>query len=222
MSLLWKPRVFIDISHGYRATCGDKDCIKKEYTRVQTLSRKENSDRWIKQSNTVKELFKNQEYKEKWEIGRKIMLGRKEYHENLSNSLIKSWESPSEEMLKTLGSRGIKSKVYSPYENKDISLDSTWEEKFFNICIKDINIKSVIRSPFTIKYINPIDNKYHNYIPDFLIEYNNGAKELIEIKPKYLLNDPIVKSKEYSAINYCENNNIKYKFITEDDIFKIP
>ena len=214
-----KPRKFIDISHGYRTTCGDRDCISKEYTRVQRVSKEKNEDRWIKQSNTIKELYKNPEYREKWETGRKSMLEREDYHENLSKSLIKTWESPSEEMINAQRSRGIKSKTYSPYEDKDISFDSTWEEKFFNICIKDMSIKIVIRSPFTIKYINPIDNKFHNYIPDFFIEYKNGTKELIEVKPKYLLNDIIVKSKEYSAIEYCKNNNINYRFVTEDDIF---
>lgn len=133
---------------------------------------------------------------------------------------LKSWSNPTDKMKNSNSySTGIKSKIYSPYENRWISLDSNWEKLFFFKMDNNPNVKSVIRVPFTIKYINPNDNDWHNYLPDFLVEYNNGKKELIEIKPNYLLTDPIVKAKESYSIKYCSENNLSYKFITEDHLF---
>lgn len=132
----------------------------------------------------------------------------------------KSWSNPTERMKENCGKyRSIKESVFSQYENKIIILDSWWEVKFFNDCINNPSIKSVLREPITIKYIKPTDGEWHSYFPDFLVEYNNGKKELIEIKPNYLLTDPIVKAKESYSIKYCSENNLSYKFITEDHLF---
>jgi hypothetical protein len=53
------------------------------------------------------------------------------------------------------------------------------------------------------------DNNIKNYFADYII--NN--KYLVEIKPKKLHSSYIVQLKAKAAIEYCKNNNLKYKLI---------
>lgn len=39
------------------------------------------------------------------------------------------------------------------------------------------------QEPFCIQYIKPLDNKAHRYFIDMFIEFVNGSKVIIEIKP---------------------------------------
>jgi hypothetical protein len=61
---------------------------------------------------------------------------------------------------------------------------------------------------FQIKY-KDWEGKIRNYYPDFFI----NDSFLVEIKPKKLWNNKIVKLKKTQAENFCKNNNIKYKLI---------
>lgn len=113
---------------------------------------------------------------------------------------------------------GIKSKTFSVYEGKSISFDSNLEREFFFKFSNNINVRSIIREPFSIKYINPDDGRVHKYTPDFLIIYWNSYMEVVEVKPKSQLTDPVVKVKASFAIGYCMSKGLNYRFITEDDL----
>ncbi len=89
-----------------------------------------------------------------------------------------------------------------------------------------------------IKYYNPITKKFHRYFPDFIIKTTNNEKFMIEIKPYRQLTPPKMptkKSKSYmresleyiknkakwsAAKEYCDDNGLKFKFITEKDLGK--
>lgn len=114
---------------------------------------------------------------------------------------------------------------------------SSWERKFCIYCENTPQIINWSSEPCEIKYFHPINQKYHRYYPDFLIKMDNGQIFLIEIKPQHQLEDPILpkrktkkaminfhKAKEtwlmnmakFDAANkFCENNNWKFKIITE-------
>ena len=131
-------------------------------------------------------------------------------------------------------------KKYEGNPNK-IMCRSLWERKFCKFLDEH---KQIIRWSFEqikIPYISPIDNKQHFYIPDFLIERKNkdGSIDtlLIEIKPekqtmppikgkkskKTIINESITyeinKQKWSSAQEFCKKHNLKFKLITEKDIF---
>ena len=63
---------------------------------------------------------------------------------------------------------------------------SSWERKFMDYCCTN---SSVIwwTSEYPIKYISPIDKRYHNYFVDFIICVKRKGNEnkiiLIEVKP---------------------------------------
>jgi hypothetical protein len=124
---------------------------------------------------------------------------------------------------------------------KIISCRSLWERKFCKYL--DTN-KNIIRWAFEslkIPYLSPIDNKMHNYIPDFIIETKDkgGTIEtiIVEIKPKKQTKKPemgkkkkntflqesmiykVNEAKWKSASNFCKDKNIKFKILTEEDLF---
>ena len=57
-----------------------------------------------------------------------------------------------------------------------------------------------------------------NYLPDFLVEYQDGRKIVEEVKPAGLLTDEDVKAKAEAASEYFGVQGIGYKIITEQDI----
>lgn len=54
-----------------------------------------------------------------------------------------------------------------------------------------------------------------NYLPDFLVEYNDGNKELHEGKGLPLLFWDSTKAKRAAAQEWCKKHNMKYKVITQ-------
>jgi len=71
--------------------------------------------------------------------------------------------------------------------------------------------KSAECRDYRIQYIHGGVNR--TYTADFILE----DKIMIEVKPHKLRNSNIVKLKEAAAIDWCSNNNMKYKIITERD-----
>lgn len=70
---------------------------------------------------------------------------------------------------------------------------SLWERSFAKYC--DANNK-IIRwgvEPFSIPYYDIGQNKNRRYYPDFYVEYSDGRKYLIEIKPDYETKPPKAK-----------------------------
>ena len=54
-----------------------------------------------------------------------------------------------------------------------------------------------------------------NYLPDFLVEYNDGSKELHEGKGLPLLFWESTKAKRAVAQEWCKQHGMKYKVITQ-------
>ena len=87
-----------------------------------------------------------------------------------------------------------------------------------------------------IRYYSPLDNKYHRYFPDFVVKTVSGDKYMIEIKPSRQVGKPKApkkKTKSYmresfeyiknqakwsAAKQYCEDNGMQFKIITEKDL----
>jgi len=113
---------------------------------------------------------------------------------------------------------------------------SGWELAFMRFCDNNDNIVSWASESLVIPYRHPLTGKPTRYIPDFLIQYKNRHNqvitELIEIKPKkqsVLESKASNRDKAIVAINYakwdaaskwCARNGLKFRVITEDDIFR--
>jgi len=75
--------------------------------------------------------------------------------------------------------------------------------------------KSVESKDYKIPYI--IDGKERNYFCDFLIK----DKQLTEIKPKNLRRSKQVLAKEDAAIKWCNEHNLVYKIICDNEFDKL-
>ena len=115
---------------------------------------------------------------------------------------------------------------------------SSWEMAFMRFCDSRPDVIRWSSEGLKIPYRHPFTNQYTNYVPDFLIEYidKNGKKhvELIEIKPSTQSTMETARSRadqQAVAINaakwtaaqeWCARKGIKFKVITEDQIFRKP
>ena len=118
----------------------------------------------------------------------------------------------------TAGKRKGKRGDYKPLKSdKVIRYLSTWELKFMKMCdlSKDILEIDTVES---IPYV--YSGKDHMYIPDFKLKLDTGFTVIIEIKPKNLINDPVVIAKRITAKKYCRKMGYKYITLTEIELFK--
>ena len=117
--------------------------------------------------------------------------------------------------VKPTSKTGYKQGYYKPiYESKYIGSDpiiyrSSWERKFCHWCDHNEEVIHWVSEPFSIKYFNILDKKYHNYYPDFYVKMKKEGiiqEYVVEIKPKAQLQKPkLPKRKTQKAIK-----NFKY------------
>ena len=112
---------------------------------------------------------------------------------------------------------------------------SGWEHAFMRFLDNNDNVHQWASESISIPYRNPVTGKQSMYVPDFLITYktrnNTLVAELVEIKPK---KQSIIESKMSErdrmivAVNYAKwdaatkwanRNGLKFRVITEDDLF---
>jgi hypothetical protein len=90
---------------------------------------------------------------------------------------------------------------------------SSWEKKFCHWCDHNESVISWVSEPFSIKYFNLLDQKFHKYFPDFYVKMVKGdiiEEYLVEIKPKAQLQKPsLPKRKTAKSIA-----NFKYGYET--------
>ncbi len=113
---------------------------------------------------------------------------------------------------------------------------SSWELAFMRMCDTHPNIHKWASENIKIPYRSPLDGKYHNYIPDFMIQYTdkNGSAhvELIEIKPsnqttmenarngRNQIQVALNAAKWTAAQEWCKRKGIRFKVLNEDQIFQ--
>lgn len=70
-----------------------------------------------------------------------------------------------------------------------------------------------------IPYVsNKKTGKTRNYIPDFLINWEDGLIEVVEIKPKKKLASAIVKKKILAGESWCITNGLGWRVLTEEGL----
>lgn len=112
---------------------------------------------------------------------------------------------------------------------------SSWEMMFFSFCDNNPAILKWASESIHIPYRNPLTGKQTIYIPDVFIVYQNKhgqqIAELIEIKPSAQTNLQEARSikdkarvvinqaKWTAATHYCKRMGIKFRVITEAELF---
>ena len=117
---------------------------------------------------------------------------------------------------------------------------SSWERRFCNYCDLNENILEWGSEEFYIKYVSPVDNRFHRYYPDFIIKVKESTGKLktyvVEVKPFKQTKPPIQKkrvTKSYlyecktyavnqakwrAAEDWCKDRKIEFKIITEQEL----
>lgn len=106
---------------------------------------------------------------------------------------------------------------YSNKNNKEIAFDSSYEMRYYQILEDDDNIKCYYRSGLKLTYI--LGNIVKTYNPDLIVEFLDGEKELIEIKPDRRLAEIEIVAKHNVAKEYCIRNNMNFRIVTEEHLF---
>ena len=113
---------------------------------------------------------------------------------------------------------------------------SGWELTFMIFCDTNDKIINWASESIVIPYMHPFKGKRTNYIPDFFIVYQDKFgktnAELIEIKPKAqsIITEKVQNARQqavvainhakwYSAKAYCKAQGMKFRVVTEDDLF---
>jgi len=113
---------------------------------------------------------------------------------------------------------------------------SSWELAFMRMCDQHPNILKWANESVKIPYLNPLTNKWSNYVPDFMIQYMDKSGtthvELIEIKPKNQTTlesaktasnraATVVNSAKWTAAQeWCQRKGIRFRVLNEDQIFQ--
>jgi len=132
----------------------------------------------------------------------------------------------------------------NPQKYKGNSLNiiyrSLWERKFMVYCDRTVSVIEWGSEEIIVPYKSPWDGKIHRYFPDFYckIKQHDGTikKLVIEVKPKKQTKppkEPQRKTKSYLneikawgvnsakwkyATEWCNNNGMEFKILTEDDL----
>ena len=115
---------------------------------------------------------------------------------------------------------------------------SSWELAFMRMCDNHPNITKWASENVKIPYMHPFTGKITNYVPDFMVQYEdkNGKTrvELIEVKPKSQtvieeargrgdkMATQVNAVKWEAASAWAKSKGIHFKVITEDQIFNKP
>ena len=112
--------------------------------------------------------------------------------------------------------RGFKGHYCSRKMGKNIFFRSSYEMKAYGILEKSPNVKGYKNEPFKIQYN---ENGYDKYcVPDILVTYYDGTKEMIEVKPEYKLNKPNEMLKIKIMREYAKNNGMEFSVWSEKEL----
>ena len=126
-------------------------------------------------------------------------------------------------------------------DSSQVIYRSLWERKLMVYCDNTDAILEWGSEEVIIPYRSPWDGRIHRYFPDFYIKVkqSSGAikKFIIEVKPKYQTKPPVKNPKRKtkkrykdvqnwginsakwkSATEYCEDQNMEFKILTEDHL----
>jgi hypothetical protein len=234
-----ESRKFLGILAGYRKTCGKKECVSRSKSESEIRTFRENPEIRIESTKKGKATRAARTPERRREVGDHIREGQKpilkergrkisialntpESQKRARNSRRKMWKNPSDKLLSTTknSKRGKKLKIFSEYESKIISLDSNLEKTFYEWSRTKSFVVNLVRNktisiPYFVKG-ESLELEPHNYYPDWIMTLDSGDIVIVEVKPKCLLDDDIVKAKSSAAIKYCKSEGYHYYVYTED------
>ena len=124
-------------------------------------------------------------------------------------------------------------KLFDSLRTQPIIFRSSYEKKFVLWLESSPQVKHWGSECFNIPYYSVLDQKMHNYYPDYFVEMMNGDKIVVEVKPHNQTVKPVNENcwaaREYvrnvckwqETIKFCNKKGYKFKIITEKTINKL-
>ena len=96
---------------------------------------------------------------------------------------------------------------------------SGWEQKYMIYLDENPDVVMWSYEKLIIEYVsNKKTKKIRKYYPDFQVEYKDGTKVVIEVKPSRKLKQSIVIKKIRAAKEWCTTHEMTYKVLTEIEL----
>ena len=96
---------------------------------------------------------------------------------------------------------------------------SGWEQKYCVYLDSHPDVLTWSYEKTVIEYIsNKRTGKVRKYYPDFYIEFKDGSKKVVEIKPKRKLQQATVLKKATAARQWCMTHGATYELLTEIEL----
>lgn len=108
----------------------------------------------------------------------------------------------------------------STKNSKEMHYRSSWELATMKWLDLNSNVQSYQYESIRIPYLLEEGNRSHlrHYVPDFLIEFTSGEKELWELKPEKLSQNEKTKAKVVAAKNYCDELGIEFRLLHKQNL----
>jgi len=106
---------------------------------------------------------------------------------------------------------------YSKKNKRKIYYRSSYELTAYEILEQLSKVKSYNNEPFKIPY--RWSGSIHNTIPDILVTYTDNMKELIEVKPRYMLKDKQTIFKLRAMKRFAKKNSMDFNIWTEKELY---
>ena len=96
---------------------------------------------------------------------------------------------------------------------------SGWELTVMQLLDVDKNVVSWSYEDVVIPYVSNVrTGKVRKYFPDFFVEYVDGTRRLIEVKPSRRVHQPKVAKKLLAAHEWCRAHSSTLEVITEHEL----
>jgi len=108
-------------------------------------------------------------------------------------------------------------KIPSIKMGRMVLAESQLERSYFIKLEYDWNVISFQEQPLKIPY--EVGGKVRFYTPDILVEFDDGTRAIVEIKPESQINNEENQRLFYHAKLYCYEKGLKYLIFTEKEIY---
>ncbi len=193
----------------------------KEYYK-QPENREANSQR-------IKEKWKDPEFAESVKQGRAKSLEEGEMRNNLSKGQLKRFSDPleREKQSRRITKAYIEGKLpvcgggksgffFSAKNGRDMHYRSSYELLAYEILEQLSKVECYKNEPFHIPY--RFNGIIRNTVPDILVTYTDGTKELIEIKASYAIQNEKTNAKFWAMNDYAVTQGWDFNVWTEKEL----
>lgn len=103
----------------------------------------------------------------------------------------------------------------------EIHYRSSWELIAYKYLDTQDEVLNYSTETLSIPYKDPESGYERNYLPDLIINFDNGDKKMIEIKPMVYKEYPINLAKFDAAKSFCEENGFSFEVWTGEEIYQM-